>query len=108
MPQVARRLPIASQAGMPRSYKIDDECWNELEAAVGPISSDPRAEIVRAIEQYLWTASAELTAESLDDATKRLREIQAQAAKTGKAGSRPSTCDADDLTFAVFKNYFTA
>ena len=102
MPQVSRRLPNASQAGMPPSYKIDDECWNELEAVVGPIPSEARAEIVRAIKQYLWTASAELKAESLDDATKHLREIQAQAAKTRKVLSRPSTCDADDLAFAAF------
>jgi hypothetical protein len=101
MPQVARRLPNASQAGMPPSYKIDDEFWNELEAVVGPVPSDARAEIVRAIEQYLWAVSAELTADGLDGATKRLREIQAQAAKAGKVVSRPSTCDADDLTFAL-------
>ena len=102
MPQVARRLPNASQAGMPPSYKIDDQFWNELEAVVGPIPSDARGEIVRAIEQYLWTVSAEHTAESLDDAPKRLREIQAQTAKTVKAVLRPSTCDADDFAFAVF------
>ena len=102
MPRVARRLPNASQAGMPPSYKIDDQFWNELEAVVGPIPSDARGEIVRAIEHYLWTVSAEHTAESLDDAPKRLREIQAPTAKTVKALLRPSRCDADDLAFAVF------
>ena len=70
MPQVARRLPNASQAGMPPSYKIDDQFWNELEAVVGPIPSDARGEIVRAIEHYLWTVSAEHTAESSRRCTK--------------------------------------
>jgi len=101
MPQVARLLPNSSRVGKPPSFEIDNEGWKELEALVGPISADLRREIIKAIEGYLWTASAELAAAPLDQATRVVIRVQSDIAKARKMLSTPSTSDAEDLAYTL-------
>jgi hypothetical protein len=102
MPQVAQRLPNSSGAGKPPSFKIDDEGWNEFEAVLGATSTEARAELVMAFDGYLWTKSAELAADDLDQAVKVARRRQSDVARAWKTLSKPSTSDAEDLVYTIF------
>ncbi|MCK1403939.1 hypothetical protein [Bradyrhizobium sp. 76] len=102
MPQVARRLPHLALSEEPPAFEIGRERWNEIEALVGPIPADARAEIVNAIREYLWLATATLSAGDLDGATGLAAQFQTAFARARATLSSSSTSDAHDLVLVMF------
>lgn len=101
MAQVMKRLPNSSNGGAPPPFELDDECKKEVEAVVGPISSEVWSEIANSTRRFLWTASLELGADGLNKAEKVLRRIQSGFAGARKTISTPSTSDADDFAYTL-------
>jgi hypothetical protein len=81
-----RRLPISGTLGAPLEWSPDASDWRRLETAYSKLRFDShlRAEIEKAVEQYLYDAPFEVAAPAADDFMKslvRARELAKQLEK---------------------------